>query len=106
MIESIPFTPPSWLRNGHSMTILPKFWPRGNILARLPVERRLFTVAPHTQLLGYCHWRPDRTGAPTMLLLHGLEGSSESHYMVGLAVKGWTAGFNVIRLNQRTCGGS
>lgn len=41
-----------------------------------------------------------------MLLLHGLEGSSESHYMVGLAAKGWQAGFNVIRLNQRTCGGS
>jgi predicted alpha/beta-fold hydrolase len=41
-----------------------------------------------------------------MLLLHGLEGSSESHYMTGLAAKGWQAGFNVIRLNQRTCGGS
>ncbi|MCC2642531.1 MAG: putative Hydrolase, alpha/beta fold family [Nitrospira sp.] len=88
------------------MTIFPKFWPRGNILTPLPVEPRLFTVAPDTQLRGYCHWQPNRTELPTMLLLHGLEGSSESHYMAGLAVKGWTAGFNVIRLNQRTCGGT
>ncbi len=106
MVESIPFIPPPLLRNGHSMTILAKFWPRGNVLNRLPIERRLFIVAPHTQILGYCHWQHNRTEAPTMLLLHGLEGSSESHYMVGLAAKGWTAGFNVIRLNQRTCGGS
>ncbi len=106
MGETIPFTAPLWLRSGHSMTVVPKFWPRWNGLSRLPVERRLFTVAPHTQILGYCHWQNNRMKAPTMLLLHGLEGSSESHYMVGLAAKGWKAGFNVLRLNQRTCGGS
>jgi predicted alpha/beta-fold hydrolase len=38
--------------------------------------------------------------------LHGLEGSSEAHYMRGLADKAFAAGFNVVRLNQRNCGGT
>src|SRR6202030_1579489 len=39
-------------------------------------------------------------------LLHGLEGSSESGYMRGCAEKAFVAGFNVVRLNQRNCGGT
>ena len=42
----------------------------------------------------------------TIVLLHGLEGSSESGYMLGIAEKAWLAGFNVVRLNQRNCGGT
>jgi predicted alpha/beta-fold hydrolase len=41
-----------------------------------------------------------------VLLLHGLEGSSEAHYMAGMADKAWARGFNVVRLNQRNCGGT
>ena len=40
------------------------------------------------------------------MLLHGLEGSSESNYMLGTAEKAWVAGLNVVRLNQRNCGGT
>src|SRR5690606_18980150 len=40
------------------------------------------------------------------LLLHGLEGSSHAHYMRGVADKAWAAGCNVVRLNQRNCGGT
>ena len=45
-------------------------------------------------------------GALTVILLHGLEGSSDSHYMRGMAEKAWRRGFNVVRLNQRNCGGT
>jgi predicted alpha/beta-fold hydrolase len=41
-----------------------------------------------------------------LLALHGLEGSSEAHYMRGVAEKAVLAGFNVVRLNQRNCGGT
>jgi predicted alpha/beta-fold hydrolase len=41
-----------------------------------------------------------------LVLLHGLEGSSSAHYMRGIADKAWAAGFNVVRLNQRNCGGT
>ena len=44
--------------------------------------------------------------SPTAVLVHGLEGSSESRYMRGIAAKAYRAGFNVIRMNQRTCGGT
>jgi len=43
---------------------------------------------------------------PTLVLLHGLEGSSESGYMLGAADKAFRSGFNVLRVNQRNCGGT
>ena len=100
------FQAPLLLRNAHLMTLAPRYWCRGSLLQRIPVEPRYFTTAPHTQLLGYCHWQPDRQSTQTLVLLHGLEGCSESHYMHGIASKAYRAGLNVIRMNQRSCGGT
>ena len=100
------FLPPKLLRNHHLMTVVPHYWCRGSLLEGIPVELRVFTIAPHTQLLGYCHWQENRRSTQTMVLLHGLEGCSESHYMRGIAAKAYQAGLNVIRMNQRTCGGT
>ncbi len=88
------------------MTLLPRYLPRDTALVGLPQESRLFSVEPHTQLQGFCHWQNDRKASPTAVLVHGLEGSSESQYMRGIAVKAYRAGFNVVRMNQRTCGGT
>jgi predicted alpha/beta-fold hydrolase len=88
------------------MTLAAKFYPRGNPLRNIPTESRLFTVAPQTQLLGICHWQSTPRTADTVVLVHGLEGCCDSHYMAGLAAKAWKAGLNVVRLNQRTCGGT
>ena len=101
-----PYEPPLILRNAHVMTLVPQYWPRGVQLAGLPQEDRLFIVEPGTQLLGRCHWQPDRKAAAAVVLVHGLEGCSESHYMHGIAAKAYRAGMNVIRMNQRTCGGT
>jgi uncharacterized protein len=57
-------------------------------------------------VLALCHWQPDVPACPTLILLHGLEGSGDAHYMRGIAAKAWTRGFNVVRLNQRNCGGT
>jgi predicted alpha/beta-fold hydrolase len=70
-----------------------------------PVER-FFDVAPETRVLAHCHWQAERARHPVLLALHGLEGSSQAHYMRGLADKASAAGFNVILLNQRNCGGT
>jgi len=67
---------------------------------------RFFDVEPGTQVRGDCHWQADRVNHPTLVLLHGLEGSSDSGYMLGTAEKAFVAGFNVVRLNQRNCGGT
>jgi uncharacterized protein len=67
-------------------------------------EARYFQVTPDTQVLAHCYWHADRHGRPTILALHGLEGSSTAHYMLGIADKALRAGFNAILLNQRNCG--
>ena len=82
-------------------------WAKRRALASLPAaEPRYFDVAADARVLAHCNWQPDRGAAPTLLALHGLEGSSEAHYMRGLADKALAAGFNVVRLNQRNCGGT
>lgn len=39
-----------------------------------------------------------------ILLVHGMEGSSESHYMVSTAKNALERGYGVVRMNLRTCG--
>jgi uncharacterized protein len=106
MSQPHQFDAPLLLRQNHFMTLFPHYWPRGQLLFGIPVEPRLFTTGPDTQLLGYCHWQPDRRSAATVVMVHGLEGCSESHYMHGISSKAYRAGLNVIRMNQRTCGGT
>jgi predicted alpha/beta-fold hydrolase len=82
-------------------------WGRRRQFPRLPApSERLFDVAPETQVLAHCHWQADRSRHPALLALHGLEGSSQAHYMRGMADKAFAAGFNVVLLNQRNCGGT
>ncbi|HSK10293.1 MAG TPA: alpha/beta fold hydrolase [Vicinamibacterales bacterium] len=99
------YVAPAALRNGHRMTIFA--WARPRRFPRLPPPVvRLFDVAPKTRLLAKCHWQVRPGEHPTLLLLHGLEGSADAHYMRGIADKGWAAGFNLVRLNHRNCGGT
>jgi hypothetical protein len=99
------FDPPRWLRGGHRMTIYA--WARRRPLPRLPEpSSRLFEIDAHTRVLAHCHWQADRKARPTLVALHGLEGSSDAHYMRGIADKAFHRGFNVVRLNQRNCGGT
>ena len=57
-------------------------------------------------MLAHCRWQPRREDHPTVILLHGLEGSSGSIYVLSTAHKAYRAGFNVLRLNMRNCGGT
>ena len=106
------FRPRRFFRNGHVQTIL------GNYLARVdrlpPATAQLVEVAaaegdrPASQVLCHCHFQPVevRTSRSTAIIVHGLEGSSNSQYVVGNANKLWDAGCNVIRINMRNCGGT
>ena len=99
------FVPAPGLDGGHRMTLYA--WARPRYFPRLPPpEPRYFDVAPDARVLAHCHWQPDSRQHPTLLALHGLEGSSTAHYMRGLADKGYARGFNVVLLNQRNCGGT
>jgi predicted alpha/beta-fold hydrolase len=96
------FHPHPRLRGGHWQTLAAFFLPRR--IALPPAERRLIEVEAGIPILCHCHWQSDRK-AMTLIVVHGLEGSSESQYMLGIARNGFAAGMNVVRMNQRNCGG-
>ena len=101
--SSSEFVPARGLGGGHRMTLYT--WGRPRRFPRLPAPmRRYFDVAPDARVLAHCHWQPSPSTRPTLLALHGLEGSSAAHYMRGLADKAFAAGLNVVLLNQRNCG--
>jgi predicted alpha/beta-fold hydrolase len=96
------FGPHRWLRGGHVQTLAAFFLSRRIDLPA--AEQRLIEVEPGVSVLCHCHWQKDRK-ALTLIVVHGLEGSSESQYMLGIARNGLAAGMNVVRMNQRNCGG-
>ena len=107
-----PFVSRRFLSNGHLQTIVGNFLPRADHLP--PAEQELIEVSPSrgeqiaSRVLCLCHWQPKEVRAqrPTAIIVHGLEGSSESQYVIGNANKFWQAGGNVVRMNMRNCGGS
>lgn len=87
------------------MTLAASFWPRR--FPRLPLaEDLLVETEPGTRVRVCCHWQEEPRRHPALVLVHGLEGSSQSGYMLGTAERAWEAGFNVVRMNQRNCGGT
>src|ERR1700722_14245587 len=120
-ITAQPAAPPSliagfrqrrFLRNGHLQTIMGNYLRR---VDRLPkAVSQLVEVAPAgggriaSQGLCHCHFQPAevRAARPTAIIVHGLEGSSDSQYVIGNGNKLWKAGANIIRMNMRNCGGT
>jgi uncharacterized protein len=106
------FRPRRFLRNGHLQTIMGNYLRR---VDRLPAAiSQLVEVAPAaggqmaSQVLCHCHFQPVevRAARPTAIIVHGLEGSSDSQYVIGNGNKLWKAGANIIRMNMRNCGGT
>jgi predicted alpha/beta-fold hydrolase len=99
------FVPRRSLTSGHWMTLYG--WGNPRYFPRLPPPTiRYFDVAPDARVLAHCHWQEDARARPTIIALHGLNGSSDAHYMRGIAAKAFARGMNVLRLNQRNCGGT
>lgn len=91
------------LTGGHRQTLYA--WARRRRFPNLPEPvTRYFDVADDARVLAHCHWHARPEAHPTLMVMHGLEGSSVAHYMRGIADKAWAAGWNVVRLNQRNCG--
>jgi predicted alpha/beta-fold hydrolase len=98
------FVPRRFLRGGHLQTIAGNFLRRVNGLPE--AEERLFEIEPGVQLLCHCNWQPEPRRKLTLLIVHGLEGSSRSRYVIGTGSRAWRAGWNVVRMNIRGCGGT
>lgn len=87
------FRPAWWLRNPHAQTLFSNFFRRLPVLSRTREELLL----PDGDFLDL-DWHEPATWfgtAPVVLIVHGLSGSSESHYVLGqqaaLAARGWAS---------------
>lgn len=102
-----PFQPLKFFTGGHAQTLVAFAWPRRRrYRAAAQDEARLFQVASDVQILGHCRWQANRKDHATMVIWHGIEGSSTSNYMLSTSHKAFKSGFNVVRMNYRTCGGT
>ena len=104
VLAAKPFRPHPLLPGGHAQTLAGWAWPRR--FRAYPDETRLFEVEPGVRLLARCRWHEDRRDRVTVILVHGLGGSADAPYVLGAARLAYRAGANVVRLNQRNCGGT
>jgi uncharacterized protein len=103
-----PFKPRRGLTNGHLQTIVGNYLPRPVFPCVSVAETVEVDPQDGSRVKCFCDWQPEseRADRLTVLLVHGLEGSSESRYIKGIAARAWGAGCNVIRMNMRNCGGT
>ena len=113
MNNHAPAAPPAWLqpfeplfRNRHLETIAGGFWTSPLDESKWPTAERLFTTEPEVRVLAHINRQPGGSGRATVLVVHGLTASSQAPYMRNLARVALGAGFDVIRLNVRNCGGT
>ena len=99
-----PFNAHRVFSGGHAQTLAGYAWPRRFRLRSEGDQERFFQVSPDTKVLAHCRWQSNPTEHPTIVIWHGMEGSSAAVYMMATALKAYRAGFNVVRMNLRNCG--
>jgi predicted alpha/beta-fold hydrolase len=100
----IPFVPRRGLSNSHLQTIVGNFLPRPPFTQAAEAETVEVDSSDGSRVLCHSHWQAEPASRLTTILVHGLEGSSDSRYIQGVAMRAWAAGFNVVRMNMRNCG--
>jgi uncharacterized protein len=106
----LPFEP--LFRGPHLQTIAGRYWPTTLVESSWPTESRHFETEPGVKVLAHCNANAANArdlapgDRPLVLAVHGLTASSEAPYMRTLAQRALLAGFDVIRLNVRNCGGT
>jgi len=97
-----PFVP--FFRNPHLATIAGNFWSRPKSEARWPVETVDYQTEPEVKVRVHSQ-RPENPRAE-LILVHGLEGSSNAGYARSMVYDALQAGFATHRINLRSCGGT
>jgi predicted alpha/beta-fold hydrolase len=105
--KTLPFKAHPIFSGSHAQTLAAYAWPRPYRLRAIPQdEERQFEVEDGVKVLAHCRWQSSRADQPTVVIWHGMEGSTSSVYMIATADKAFRAGFNVVRVNYRNCGGT
>jgi predicted alpha/beta-fold hydrolase len=98
-----PFHP--FFQNPHLSTMAGNFWSRPDSTRRWPVQPLIYETEPNVKILVHTQ-RPDKTPRGEIVMLHGLEGSSNAGYARSLAYAALSAGYATHRMNLRSCGGT
>lgn len=110
--ETAPFTPPTWMRNGHLQTLgasLPLWAPPRTFTEN---EERILVPVEEGSLVARAWWQKERqkerqkADAPktAVILVHGVGGDVGSQYVIRAAVAVHRAGMHAVRLNLRGAG--
>lgn len=103
MTHGPPYRPPWWLRGGHLQTL---WGPLVRPVGRVSLRRERWDTPDGDFLdLDWLAEPAAAPGAPVLLFLHGLEGSSRSHYAVGLLREAARSGWRGAVLHFRSCSG-
>ncbi len=108
MMSNPTFRPPLWLKNPHLQTILPRF-----LVKYSPnYQRTLIKDSLNESDVAFdfilADDKKDEHGkytTPLIVLFHGMEGSSQSHYAKTLAKHIAQAGCHFVVAHFRSCGG-
>ena len=94
-----PYTPPWWLPNGHLMSLWAYY-----VRQPMPAYRRE-RLATHDDDFLDIDCIDGKPGQPLVVVCHGLEGSSNSHYVRALMRAVGERGWHGVALNYRGCSG-
>lgn len=94
-----------FFKNPHLATIAGNFWSRPKSELRWPVRADRYRTEPGVEILVHSQY-PDSTPRGELVMVHGLEGSSDSGYARSMAYAALEAGFAAHRVNLRSCGGT
>ncbi|MEL6558184.1 MAG: alpha/beta fold hydrolase [Bacteroidota bacterium] len=100
VIHSNSYRPPLFLRGKHLETIYPALF---RSVTGLPDCKRKVHLLSDGDSLTYDHYRNNQQ--KVVIISHGLEGNSRKPYVLGMAKKMLSNGFDVIAWNFRSCDG-
>ncbi|MCF7827260.1 MAG: alpha/beta fold hydrolase [Candidatus Marinimicrobia bacterium] len=95
-----PFEPAPWLPNGHFQSVFASLF----MPVKLPRYRREILDLPDGDIIA-ADWIDGPADAPLVVLIHGMEGSSESRYARLLMNESHHRGWRGVVLHMRSCGG-
>ena len=97
------YNAPWWLPGGHAQTIWPALWRRADRVTA-PRYRRERWSTPDDDFVDV-DWLDAPAAAPLLVLFHGLEGTSGSHYALALAEWAQQQGWGLAVPHFRGCSG-
>ncbi|GAB4121620.1 MAG: alpha/beta fold hydrolase [Rubrivivax sp.] len=100
-MQAPDFAAPRWLPGGHLQTIVPALWARRRLAGRVRFARERWDT-PDGDFLDV-DFAPG--AGPLLVLFHGLEGSTASHYALSFALEARRRGWGFAMPHFRGCSG-